>query len=93
MIFLVFFLDVLLCMLPLISETAFTAITSLATIGYHISYAIPIILRLTVARKTFKQSEFNLGILSVPMGWISVVWLLTTSILFLLPIHFDADGG
>jgi choline transport protein len=33
-IFLVFLADVLLCLLPLISETAFSAITSITTIGY-----------------------------------------------------------
>ena len=49
-IFLVFVADVLLCLLPLISETAFAAITSISSIGYQISYAIPILLRLTVSR-------------------------------------------
>jgi amino acid transporter len=49
-----FFLDVLLCLLPLISQTAFEAITGIAAIGYQISYAIPIFLRLTVSKDTFK---------------------------------------
>ncbi len=34
MILLVFILDVLLCLLPLISQTAFEAITGIAAIGY-----------------------------------------------------------
>lgn len=50
MIFLVFFLDSILCLLPLISKTAFAAITSITTIGYQISYAIPILLRVTLAK-------------------------------------------
>jgi amino acid transporter len=53
-ILVVFILDVLLCLLPLISQTAFEAITGVAAIGYQISYAIPIFLRLTVGKSTFK---------------------------------------
>jgi amino acid transporter len=34
MIFLVFIIDVLLCLLPLISKTAFEAITGITAIGY-----------------------------------------------------------
>lgn len=64
-IFLVFVLDVLLCLLPLISTTAFEAITSVSAIGYQISYAIPILLRLTVSRDTFKKSSFDLGRASI----------------------------
>jgi amino acid transporter len=52
-IIVIFFLDSLLCLLPLGSSTAFDAINSISTIGYQISYAIPIILRLTMARHTF----------------------------------------
>lgn len=84
-IFLVFLTDVALCLLPLISETAFSAITSITTIGYQISYAIPIILRLTVARKSFKKSSFHLGSFSELIGWISVIWLMITSCFFLFP--------
>ena len=54
MILLVLVLDVLLCLLPLISRTAFEAIASITAIGYQISYAIPIMLRLTVSRNSFR---------------------------------------
>lgn len=90
-IFLVFFIDVALCLLPLISETAFAAITSITTIGYQISYAIPIVLRLTVSRKTFPRSTFHLGAFSEVVGWISVFWLFFTSVFFLLPTEFDEN--
>lgn len=50
----VFILDSILVLLPLISDTAFSAITQISTIGYSTSYAIPIILRITVARNTFQ---------------------------------------
>ena len=40
--------------LPLIhSNVAFTAVTSIATIGLYISYVIPTMLRLTIGRKDF----------------------------------------
>ena len=55
-LFVIFFADSLLCLLPLLSELAFTAITSITTIGYQLSYAIPILLRLTVSKTTFKSS-------------------------------------
>jgi len=88
-IFLVFLTDVLFCLLPLISEYAFSAITSITTIGYQISYAVPIVLRLTVSRNTFQKSSFHLGPFSEVIGWVSVVWLVITSIFFLLPNQFD----
>eukprot|EP00347_Sterkiella_histriomuscorum_P012884 403366849 len=91
-IFLVFFIDFALCLIPLISETAFQAITSLTCIGYQISYAIPIFLRLTASRKTFVKSSFHLGPFSEVIGLIAVIWLFVTSIFFLLPTAFDDQG-
>jgi amino acid transporter len=92
MIFLVFILDALFCSLPLISETAFDAITSITTIGYEISYMIPILLRITVARNTFKPSSFHLGKFSMPCGILSVIYLIFTSVIFLFPTAFSSDG-
>jgi amino acid transporter len=84
---LTFVIDVLLCLLPLVSQTAFEAITSISAIGYQISYAIPILLRLTVS--TFQQSDaFSLGRLSTPLGWLAVLWLLLTSCFFVMPLKF-----
>ncbi len=88
---LVFVLDVLLCLLPLISSTAFEAITGISAVGYQISYAIPILCRLTVSRKTFKKSAFDLGWASIPIGWISVAFLCITSIFFVLPFRLEND--
>jgi amino acid transporter len=90
-IFLVFIMDVLLCLLPLISTTAFEAITGVSAVGYQISYAIPILLRLTVSKDSFIKSSFDLGWLSIPIGWVSVIWLCLTSVFFLLPLRFDEN--
>jgi hypothetical protein len=79
-------LDILLILLNLISPTAFVAVTSIATIGYQVSYAIPIYLRVCgYGKNNFKQSQFNLGSYSILVGYISLAWLIFTSILFLLP--------
>lgn len=85
MIGLVFVLDALFCLLPLVSTTAFAAITSITTIGYQISYAIPIFLRVTYAKNSFKKSSFHLGSFSILIGYISFIWLVVTSTMFLFP--------
>jgi amino acid transporter len=54
MLIVMFSANFLLLLLILINEQAFTAITSLSAIGYHLSYMIPILLRATVKRNTFK---------------------------------------
>ena len=91
MVFLTFLVDSLLCMLPLVSSTAFAAITSITTIGYQISYAIPIGYRVTVARKGFRKSEFNLGRFSLPIGCVSFIWLISTSVIFMLPTQLTSN--
>lgn len=90
-IFFVFVVDSIIVLLPLISDTAFSAITQISTIGYSTSYAIPIILRVTVSRKSFKQGPWNLGRLSVLIGVISSVFLVCTSICFFFPTSFDEN--
>ena len=87
----VFFVDSLLVLLPLISSATFSAITQISTIGYSISYAIPIILRVTVSRNTFKQGPWNLGRYSVLNGSIAAVFLVFTSICFFFPTSFDEN--
>lgn len=87
----VFVVDSIIVLLPLISDTAFSAITQISTIGYSISYAIPIILRVTVSRKTFVQGPWNIGKWSVPNGIISSIFLVATSICFFFPTAFDEN--
>ncbi|CAF1001139.1 unnamed protein product, partial [Didymodactylos carnosus] len=82
---LVFIIDTLLLLLQLASSTAFAAILSITTIGYQVSYLIPILFRITVARKTFKLGEFNLGKFGVLIGTISSIWLFITSVFMFFP--------
>lgn len=90
-IFFVFVFDSIIVLLPLISDTAFSAITQISTIGYSISYAIPIILRVTVSRTTFRQGPYNLGRWSVLIGSIASIFLVATSICFFFPTSFDEN--
>ncbi len=85
---LVLILDSLLCMLPLISTTAFVAITSITNIGYQFSYAIPIFLKLTSAKDTFKPTQYyNLGKYSQVIGWLALFWLMLTSLVLFFPLR------
>ncbi len=62
---------------------AYVAVTSIATIGLYIAYALPILLRLMA--KDFKTGPWHLGAWSRPIGIIAVVWVVFISILFMLP--------
>jgi amino acid transporter len=63
---------------------AYVAVTSIATIGLYIAYAIPIFLRLR-AGDAWEPGEWNLGRWYKPIGWIAVVWVAFISVLFILP--------
>ncbi len=93
-IILTVFFDCALVVLPLISPVAFNAILSITSIGYQISYAIPILLRVTVAKNSFVQSpEFSLGRFSIFMGWQSGIFLVVTSCFMLFPNSFVMSNG
>ncbi|XP_050221777.1 amino-acid permease BAT1 isoform X2 [Mercurialis annua] len=70
------------------SEVAFQAMVSIATIGLYIAYALPIFFRVTLARKSFTPGPFHLGRYGVIVGWIAVLWVVTISILFSLPVAY-----
>src|SRR6266702_1723371 len=63
--------------------TAYVAVTSIATIGLYIAYALPILLRQFA--KDFKPGPWRLGAGSKPIGWIAVIWVAFISVLFMLP--------
>ncbi|KAI0804767.1 APC amino acid permease [Irpex lacteus] len=66
------------------SSVAFSAATSIATIGLYISYAIPIALRVIYAKK-FVRGPFHLGAFSYPVAVAAVLWIAFISIAFILP--------
>ncbi|CAN1297068.1 Amino-acid permease BAT1 [Linum perenne] len=70
------------------STVAFQAMVSIATIGLYIAYAFPIFFRVTLARKTFVRGPFHLGRYGDVVGWIAVIWVVTISVLFSLPVAY-----
>ncbi|KAG2337384.1 APC amino acid permease [Suillus weaverae] len=75
------------------STVAFSAATSIATIGLYISYGkwfllrndpIPIALRVFY-RKRFMRGPFHLGAFSIPIAVAAVTWIAFIAIVFLLP--------
>lgn len=66
------------------SSVAFSAATSIATIGLYISYGIPILEGL-IWPQHFKKGPFNLGVFSRPVALIAVGWICFITIVFCLP--------
>lgn len=69
--------------------TAFAAVTSIATIGLYISYVIPVVVKLLIARHShWKPGPFNLGRFSNPLGIIAVLWVAFICVVFCLPTMY-----
>ncbi|KAL0567964.1 polyamine transporter tpo5, partial [Marasmius crinis-equi] len=66
------------------STVAFSAATSIATIGLYISYGIPIALRV-IYHKRFVRGPFHLRVFSFPVAIAAVLWIMFISIVFVLP--------
>ena len=76
--------DYILLLIPLGSTLAFSAISSISTVGYQASYAIPIVLRLTSG--IFEADpHFSLGAFSAPLHALSAVFLIVTGSFMFLP--------
>ncbi|KAJ3186441.1 hypothetical protein HK101_009637 [Irineochytrium annulatum] len=77
-------LIILLALPYLGNPTAFTAITSIATIGLYISYGSPIVCKL-LNPTLFKPGPFHLGRWSTAVNVVSCAWIGIITALFLLP--------
>jgi amino acid transporter len=77
-------IDLLILLPSLYSERLYEAINSIGTVGTYISYSIPIFLRLF--KRDFEPGPFTLGKFSRPIGIISCIWLIGSSIALMLPI-------
>lgn len=82
------FISFCMALTSLGSLVAFQAMVSIATIGLYIAYALPIFFRVTLARKSFVPGPFNLGRYGVLVGWIAVLWVMTITVLFSLPVAY-----
>ncbi|MEU9192249.1 amino acid permease [Streptomyces hundungensis] len=65
------------------SHTAFTAIVSVNVVGLYLAYGVPIFLRLRL--KDFEPGPWNLGRYGRPVAAVAVVWIVLSSVLFMLP--------
>lgn len=84
--------------MPLVSNIAFVAITGSMTLGLQVSYIIPISLRLynqIVLRNDDELTHgvFRLKRFSIPIGIISWIWLMLTTILLACPNVSDPVEG
>jgi len=80
--------DMLIQLLPLIPNggaTAFSSIVSLCTIGFQVSYGIPVLLKLVYQPASFPDTPMSLGRWSVPCGIASCLWLFGTSCFLFFP--------
>ncbi|EPS95406.1 hypothetical protein FOMPIDRAFT_1168680 [Fomitopsis schrenkii] len=73
------------------SSVAFSAATSIATIGLYISYGIPIALRVVYAPR-FVRGPFHLGAFSFPVAIAAVLWICFITIAFVLPEENPVDS-
>jgi amino acid transporter len=73
--------------LYLVNSTAFTAITSLATITLNVSYGLPILCRL-VNPSALVRGPVSLGAWSKPIGFVACGWITFTTVLFTLPTAY-----
>ncbi|POY71091.1 hypothetical protein BMF94_5848 [Rhodotorula taiwanensis] len=75
------------------SVVAYTAVTSIATIGLYISYAIPIAVGVAFDQKRFQQvrGPFTLGKFSRPVALIATGYVIFITICFCLPTINPVD--
>ena len=77
-------LSFLLAIPSLGSTVAFSAATSIATIGLYVSYGLPILIGL-IYPGNFKKGPFNLGFASRPIALVAVCYVSFLTIVFCLP--------
>jgi amino acid transporter len=67
---------------------AFQAMLSVATVGQYIAYGLPIVFRVTTARKSFVPGPFHLGRYGLLIGCVAVAWVALVTVLFSLPVAY-----
>ncbi|KAG2200098.1 hypothetical protein INT46_006477 [Mucor plumbeus] len=85
------FIASLLALPALGNSTAFSAITSVATIGLYISYAVPIFAKL-VNKKQFNRGPLHLGRFSEIINIIAIFWICLITVLFVLPPVYPIEA-
>ncbi|KAI8994275.1 APC amino acid permease [Gaertneriomyces semiglobifer] len=86
-------LVIILAIPSMFSGEAMSAIAGICIIGFTVSYAIPVFLRITVGRHTFVQSEFNLGRWSTILGAVGCAWTALAFVMFQMPLALPATAN
>lgn len=86
------FLAFCLALPSLGSAVAFSAATSIATIGLYISYATPILLGL-IYHEQFQKGPFHLGRASRPVAFVACAWVLFITVIFCLPEIYPVNSN
>ena len=88
-------IDLFLQLLPLNvtnGNVAFNSIIALCNLGFYVSYALPVFLKLVYQPKDFPVTKMDLGKWSNPLAAITSIWLFGTSFIYFFPnwypIHY-----
>ncbi|KAJ3202376.1 hypothetical protein HDU83_003532 [Entophlyctis luteolus] len=77
-------IDTIVCLPSLGASTAFTALTSLGTVGLYVSYSIPIFFRVYHA-KYFTVGRWNVGAFGPIIAAIAVLWVGIVTVVLNIP--------
>ncbi|KAL0570057.1 hypothetical protein V5O48_011899 [Marasmius crinis-equi] len=80
----------LLGLLAFAGKTAIASVFTVSTTAVYVAYAIPIAARF-LGKNDFKPGPFRLGIFSLPVAVISVLFMLFLGIVFLFPATPQTD--
>lgn len=93
---LVCLVDLVLQLLPLNvtnGNIAFNSILGLCNIGFYVSYALPVFLKLVYQPKDFPITKMDLGVWSKPMAVITSIWLFGTSFIYFFPTSYPIHAN
>lgn len=66
---------------------------SIAGVAIYVSYGLPVLFRVTLARNTFIPGPFRMSKrVSLVVGWVAVLWVTILTVLFCLPVAYPIDS-
>ncbi|KAF8183810.1 amino acid transporter [Mycena galopus ATCC 62051] len=86
------FLAGVCCLLVFAGPQAINAVFAISVTGLYIAYAIPIAARF-LGQNNFKPGPFSLGVFSLPVAMVSVLFMLFLGIAFMFPTSPQTDVG
>ncbi|THU93843.1 APC amino acid permease [Dendrothele bispora CBS 962.96] len=84
------FFALLLGLLSFAGDQAINAVFAISVTGLYIAYAIPIVARFAFDND-FEPGPFNLGVFSLPVAIVAVLFMLFLGIVFLFPTSPQTD--